>query len=107
MTDSAFRLSPVQITGENIRNIPFVYAPRAATISMQRFTARGQWPVGFRDEKFVLERRAYERAIDNALEQQLEGKISPEAIRAVETAVAHAMLPGASARCLHGQSQLS
>ena len=30
---------------------------------------------------------AYERAVDNALEQQLEGKISREAIQAVEAAV--------------------
>ena len=47
----------------------------------------GRWDSATRSSRF--ERRAYERAIDNALEQQLEGKISPEAVRAVETTVSN------------------
>jgi hypothetical protein len=87
ISESSFRLSPVHISGESIRNIPVFYAPEDATISMQRLTARGKWPVGLRGDKLAGERRAYERAIDNALEQQIEGKLTNEAIQAVDAAV--------------------
>ena len=56
-------------------------------ISLQRLTARGKWPAGLRGDDFARERRAYERAVDTALEQQIEGKLSREAIRGIETAV--------------------
>jgi hypothetical protein len=84
---SSFRLSPVPLAGEVVRAIPFFYGPEDATISMQRIATRGKWPVGFRGDAFASERRAYEQAIDTALEQQIEGKLSREAIQAVATAV--------------------
>jgi hypothetical protein len=87
IAESSFRFAPVHLSGENIRNVPFLYAKEDATFSMQRLTARGQWPVGFRDERLAPERRAYERAVDNALELQIEGKLTTEAINAVEAAV--------------------
>jgi hypothetical protein len=89
ITDSAFRLSPVHLSGDVIRTIPFFYGPASATISMQRLTARGQWPAGLRDAELAAERRAYERAIDNVLEQQIEGKLMPDSIAAVEVAVSN------------------
>jgi len=85
--ESSFRLSPVHLSGDNIRNIPFMYAKEDATFSMQRLTARGKWPVGLRDARLVGARRAYERAVDDALEQQIEGKLTLEAVKAVEAAV--------------------
>jgi hypothetical protein len=87
ITESAFRLNPVRLPGENIRTIPFFYAKEDATFSLGRLTARGKWPVGLRGDEFAAERRAYERAVDAALEQQIEGKLSREAIQAIETAV--------------------
>ena len=87
ISESAFRLSPVHLSGESIRNIPFFYAKEDATFSLQRLTARGQWPVGLRGAEFASERRAYERAVDAALEQQIEGKLSRDSIQAIETAV--------------------
>jgi hypothetical protein len=87
ISESAFRLSPVHLSGESIRNIPFFYAKEDATFSLQRLTARGQWPVGLRGADFASERRAYERAIDAALEQQIEGKLSRDSVQAIDTAV--------------------
>jgi hypothetical protein len=87
ITESAFRLNPVRLTGENIRTIPFFYAKEDATFSLARLTARGKWPVGLRGDEFAGERRAYERAVDAALEQQIEGKLSREAIQAIDKAV--------------------
>jgi hypothetical protein len=85
--ESALRLAPVHLSADQVRGIPFFFAQHAATISLQRLTARGQWPVGLRGEAFAVDRRAYERAVDNALELQLEGKLKLEAIQAVERAV--------------------
>jgi hypothetical protein len=87
ISESAFRLQPVHLAGESIRNIPFFYAKDDATFSLQRLTARGKWPVGLRGTELAGERRAYERAVDAALEQQIEGKLSLQAIQAIETAV--------------------
>jgi hypothetical protein len=85
--ESALRLAPVHLYADHVRGIPFFFAQRNATISLQRLTARGKWPVGLRGDAFARDRRAYERAVDNALEQQLEGKLKLEAIQAVEVAV--------------------
>jgi len=54
---------------------------------MQRLSAKGKWPVGLRGDAYGLERREYDLAVDEALEQQIEGKLSREANRRVEAAV--------------------
>jgi hypothetical protein len=87
ISPSTFRLASVALPGETVRKIPFFYAPANSTFSMQRMSAKGKWPVGLRGEQFAPERREYELAVDDALEQQLEGKLSREAIRRVEGAV--------------------
>lgn len=86
-TPSSFRVSPVPLPGETIRRVPFLFAPENAAFSMRRLVAKGQWPVGLRGERFATSRRAYERAVDEALEQQIEGKLSREAILNVEAAI--------------------
>jgi hypothetical protein len=87
ITETTFRLSPVHLSSEQIRNIPFFYAKEDLAFSLRRLTARGNWPVGLRDERLAPERRTYERAVDNALELQLEGKLTRAAVDAVEEAV--------------------
>lgn len=84
---SSFRQSPVLLTGDTVRGIPFFYGPEDATFSMRRLSAKGSWPVGLRGKAFAGERRAYERAFDDALDQQIEGKLSREAIARVERAL--------------------
>jgi hypothetical protein len=49
--------------------------------------AKGKWPVGLRGDEYALERKEYELAVDDALEHQIEGKLSRDAIRRVEAAV--------------------
>lgn len=87
LNSSSYRLYPVRLSGDTIRTIPFFYGPRDKTISMQRLSTRGRWPVGLRGPDFSGACRAYERALDTALEQQIEGKLSTEAIAAVGRAI--------------------
>jgi hypothetical protein len=87
ISPSAFRVASVTLPGETIRRIPFFYGPEGSTFSMQRLSARGKWPVGLRGEALAQERREYERAVDAALEEQIEGKLSRKAILRVEAAV--------------------
>jgi hypothetical protein len=89
ISESAFRLSPIPLPAEHIRSIPFFYAKEDLTFSLQRLTARGKWPVGLRGAEFAASRKAYERAVDTALEQQLEGKLTREAIKDIETNVSN------------------
>ena len=95
ISPSNFRLAKVQLSdevplsGDIVRRIPFFFGKEGATFSMQRLTAKGKWPVGLRDERLAVARRGYERAVDAALDQQLEGgKLSRDAILKVEAAVA-------------------
>jgi hypothetical protein len=87
--ESSFRLGRVPLPVDVVRRIPFRFDEQGGQFSMQRLSARGKrWPIALRTEDFAVERKEYERAIDHALEQQVEGKIRPEAIVAVEKAVA-------------------
>ncbi len=88
ISSSSFRSTPVKLPGEVIRGIPFFYGPEDATFSMRRLSAKQNWPVGLRGEKFSRERKGYERAFDNALDQQIDGKLSHEAILRVEKSLA-------------------
>ena len=84
---STLRFAPVTLNANIARTIPFFRPYQGATISMHRLTAYGQWPPLLRDPKFALYRRSYERAFDEALEQQIDGKITSQAIEKVEIAV--------------------
>ncbi len=84
---SSLRQSNVPLSGKTIRTIPFLHASEAATFSMLRLTARDDWPLALRGDEFARERRAYERAVDNALDQDIEGKLGLGAVIAVQTAV--------------------
>lgn len=94
ISPSSFRILPVNLPGETIRDIPFFFGPRDATFSMRRLANKGKnaWPVGLRDAAYARERRQYERALDDALDQQLDGKLSHGAILQVEQAVKELVL---------------
>jgi hypothetical protein len=87
ISPSNYRNAVVNIPGETIRKIPFLYASRMATFSMERLIGKRDWPLSLRGAEFEKERKAYERAIDAAIEQDIEGKLSGGAVRAVEGAV--------------------
>jgi hypothetical protein len=87
ISPSNYRKSVVNLPGDTIRKIPFVYASRAATFSMERLVGRGDWPLSLRGPQFARERRIYEKAIKDAIELDVEGKLTGDAVRAVATAV--------------------
>jgi hypothetical protein len=57
------------------------------TISLGRLTVRDGWPQTLRGKDFAPERAAYHRALDTALEQNLEGKLMPETFKALKKSV--------------------
>ena len=73
-----------------IRRIPFKLAEKGETFSMSRLSLKGKkkWAVAFQDPRFAGACRAYQRAVDNALELAIDGKMKDGAIVAVENAVA-------------------
>lgn len=84
---SSLRQARTRIPGKLIREIPFVNASEAVTISLDQLTAEGGWPAAFRDPKFDQERRAYSQAIDKALKEDDDGEISPQTLQDVRTAL--------------------
>jgi hypothetical protein len=87
--DSSLRSAPVPIPREMIRRIPFKLDQKGLIFSLQRLTARGKgkWPVAFQDDKFALYRKAYELAIDKAMDQMIDGKVLPQTIDEYKNAV--------------------
>ena len=87
--DSSFRLARVTLSADVVRVIPFRINAEGAEFSMRRLQPRGvgKWPAALRGERFDRERKAYERAVDNALEELIVGKVSKDAIKAVKDAV--------------------
>jgi hypothetical protein len=79
----------VALPGDTIRNVPFFFGPEDATFSMRRLSSKGKgsWPVGLRSAAFDPYRRNYEHAFDDALDQQIEGKLTREAILKVEQTI--------------------
>lgn len=87
--ESSFRSSKVPLGADAVRFIPFRIDAEGAEFSMVRMIPRGtgKWPVALQDDRFARARRAYERAVDAALEQQSSGKMSLEVIRGVRQAI--------------------
>jgi hypothetical protein len=87
ISPSNYRKAVIPLSGDTIRKIPFTYASRAATFSMERLVGKREWPLSLRGPEFARERRLYEKAIDAAIELDVEGKLTGDAVRAVATAV--------------------
>jgi hypothetical protein len=87
ISPSNYRNAVVTLPGETIRKIPFVYSARAATFSMERLIGKREWPLSLRGPEFAPERRNYEKAVDDAIELDVENKLSGQAVREVEKAV--------------------
>jgi hypothetical protein len=88
--ESTFR-SPqfqVSLSVDLIRKIPFKLSEKGEKFSMNRLSVKGKgkWPVALQDDRFELQRRSYERVLDKALDQAIDGKVQIPAIEAVEAA---------------------
>jgi hypothetical protein len=72
-----------------IKRIHFQLGEKGDKFSMSRLQLKGQkkWAVAFQDPKFAPYCRAYELAVDDALDLAIVGKMTPEAIQAIQKAV--------------------
>jgi hypothetical protein len=86
---SIFRDTPVPLAADVVRRLPFTLSEEGATLSLPRMLHRGigAWPVAFQGDQFAAERDAYDRAISDAIDQQIEGKVTLEVIDRAEEAV--------------------
>ena len=80
ISESSFRLSQVPLPVDWIRRIPFRLGDRGENFSMQRLTikGKGKWPIAFQDKRFARELKEFETAVDEALEEAVEGKAQTE-----------------------------
>jgi hypothetical protein len=88
--ESSSRSVAVPLSVDEVRRIPFKLGAKGVkSFSIARLTAKdkGKWPVAFQDNQFDRARRDFERALDNALEQQYKGSMQLESIKAVQKTV--------------------
>ncbi|MFI5457250.1 MAG: hypothetical protein ACHRXM_17530 [Isosphaerales bacterium] len=86
--ESTFRVAEYQVPLpiDMIRRIPFTLSEKGEKFSMDRLSlkGKGKWTVALQDERFQREKKAYERALDKALEQAIDGKMQISAIDEVD-----------------------
>ena len=86
--ESTFRVAEYQVPlpVDMIRHIPFTLSEKGEKFSMDRLSlkGKGKWTVALQDERFQREKKAYERALDKALEQAIDGKMQISAIDEVD-----------------------
>jgi hypothetical protein len=89
ISESSFRSAEVPLSVDLVRHIRFKLAERNEKFSMTRLLLKGHGkePVTLRGPQFKLYLQAYERALDNAMEQAIDGKLTKPAIDDVQTAV--------------------
>lgn len=90
ITRTELRIDPVSLPPDLVRRLPFQFNEAGQTLSLPRLLHQGHaaWPVAFQDDRYARERKAYERAISDAIDQQIEGKVTREVIGRLEKAVA-------------------
>ena len=88
--ETTSRSVQVPLSVDEVRKIPFKLGSKGVkSFSIARLTAKdkGKWPVAFQDNQFNNDRRDFEKALDNALEQQYKGDMQLEAIKDVQKTV--------------------
>ncbi len=89
--DSAQGFIDVPMPVDVIRQIPFKLPEKGVkSFSIQRLTAKGRskWPVGMQDDRlFAYERKAYEEALDQVLEQHVAGRVEKSSIDRLDATV--------------------
>jgi hypothetical protein len=84
---SSLQLIKTPLRHDVIRDIPFEYASEGMTVCLDRMTMEDQWPLALRVEAFRPTRETVRKAVAAALEEDKEGNLEPETIRAVQTAI--------------------
>ena len=84
LTESSFRSERMQVPlpAGLVRHIPFSLAEKGQQFSMARLSLKGKskWTVAFQDKQFDIVKRAYAAALDNALEEAIDGKMQKATI---------------------------
>lgn len=84
---TTLKTASVPLPSRASAEIPFQYASEAVVICLQQLTVENGWPLPLRAHAFDEGRKAYEKAIDEALKLDLNGELTPESIAAVRDAV--------------------
>ncbi len=86
---SGLRLASDSLSPEAIKDIPFRDETDAITISLDDLTDNEDWPLPLRSDVFKPEREAYQKAVDDALNEDKDGgSLKPETIAKVRDSVA-------------------
>jgi hypothetical protein len=89
ISDSSYRSAEVSLPVDLVRRIPFKLGEKNETFSMDRLSLKGKakLPPALQDPQFRRNLRAYERVLNDAMEQAIDGKMTFAAIEAVDKAV--------------------
>jgi len=85
---TALRLIKDPIDAKAIREIPFENASEAVTLSLSQLTGEEGWPPALQGPAFAAERKAYQDAVNRAVQEDEEGQLSPQTLQAVNIAAA-------------------
>jgi hypothetical protein len=85
--DSTSRFAQVPLDAGLIRQIPFKLGEKGETFSMNRLSMKKKWVVQFQNDRYKLLCEDYQRAVQNALDLAIDGRMKDKAIAAVEKAV--------------------
>ena len=88
MQGSSLRLANATVSPQAIREIPFRDETDAITLSLDEMTDPKNWPLPLHADTFKPEREAYQKAVDDALEEDKDGSLKPETVARVRNAVA-------------------
>jgi hypothetical protein len=87
MSGSNLRFANAKIDAKLIRDIPFRDGTDAITLTLSQLTDDKSWPAPLRDSKFDAERRAYIKAVADALEEDKNGDLSPASVARVRQTI--------------------
>ena len=89
ISESSFRSAEVPLSVDLVRRIPFKLGEKNEKFSMSRLSLKGKakLPPALQDPRFTLYVLAYERVLDDTMEQAIDGKMTFAAIEALEQAV--------------------
>src|SRR5205807_698034 len=80
LNGSSLRMANAKIDAKLVRKIPFRDNTDAVTIALDQLTDDKSWPLPLRDPAFDAERKAYIKAVDDALAEDKEGDLTPASI---------------------------
>ena len=89
ISESSYRYAEVPLSIDVVRRIPFRLGENAQNFSMHRLTikGKGKWPVAFQDKAFAKELQQFEKRVDTALDEAVEGKAQISSINEIQRSV--------------------